>query len=138
MKLDPLTVNDVFPEPTRADVGIIDVIAGVGLLIVKVIALDGPPPGAGLATVIENVPAEVIKFAGIAADICPALTYVVDKDVPFHWIVEFPMKLDPLTVNAVLPVPTRADVGAIDMTVGTGLLTATVIVLDGPPPGPGL
>ena len=67
-KLEPLTVSIVFPAPAWIAVGAIDVMAETGLLTVKVIELDDPPPGAGFATVIVNDPAETSELDGIVAD----------------------------------------------------------------------
>ncbi len=61
MKADP---------PAVADEGLRPVVVGTGLfaaLIVKVWALEVPPPGAGLNTVTAAVPAVAMSEAGIAA-----------------------------------------------------------------------
>src|SRR5262249_1978078 len=50
-KLFPLTVNVKPTLPVSTDTGEIEVITGTGLLMVKLTALDVPPPGAGLKTV---------------------------------------------------------------------------------------
>ena len=50
-KLVPLTVSVKAAPPAVADAGLRLVVVGAGLLIVKVRALEVPPPGAGLNTV---------------------------------------------------------------------------------------
>src|SRR5260370_28072125 len=54
------------PAATVAEAGEI-VTTGIGLLIVKVNALDVPPPGAGAATLTIAVPAAAISAAAIDA-----------------------------------------------------------------------
>ncbi len=63
----PLTVSVKAASPARAPVGFMPVEAGTGLLIVKVWALEVPPPGAGLNTVTAAVPAVTMSEADIAA-----------------------------------------------------------------------
>ena len=66
-KFEPLSVNAKAGEPATNALGAIDVTAGTGLLIVKVRGLEVPPPGAGLDTVIEAVPAVAMSAAVIEA-----------------------------------------------------------------------
>ena len=66
-KLVPLTVSVKPDPPAMAEVGLLPVVVGTGLLIVKVKALEMPPPGAGLDTVTDAVPAAAISIARIAA-----------------------------------------------------------------------
>ena len=76
MKPLPLTlrVNAALPETALA--GESEVIDGSGLapLIVKFVALDVPPPGAGLKTVTLAVPALAMSPAGTEAVSWVALT----------------------------------------------------------------
>jgi hypothetical protein len=60
------------------------VIVGTGLLIVKVWALEVPPPGAGVNTVTWAVPANAMSKAEIAAVNRVEETYVVVRFAPFH------------------------------------------------------
>jgi len=53
--------------PTILFVGEMLVVVGRGLFTVKIWALDVPPPGVGLNTVMLNVPAVVRSLAGIVA-----------------------------------------------------------------------
>ncbi len=57
-------------------------------LIVKVLVLDVPPPGAGLDTVTVAVPATAMSAAVIAAVNRVADTYVVVRFAPFQRTTE--------------------------------------------------
>jgi hypothetical protein len=50
-----------------AEFGEMSVRVGTGLLIVKVAALEVPPPGVGLNTVTLTVPPAAMSVAGMAA-----------------------------------------------------------------------
>ncbi len=104
-KFVPVTVSVNDPPPAPMVVGEIEAIDGTGLFTVNVCAFELPPPGAELATVMKNDPADVRKAVGIVANSCVALTYMVDNGVPFHWTVEVPTKLEPLIVSVVVPEP---------------------------------
>ena len=66
-KEEPLAVRVKLLPPAVVDVGDIEERTGTGLLMVNVCALDVPPPGVGLTTVIEAVPAVVISEDGTVA-----------------------------------------------------------------------
>ncbi len=66
-KLLPLTVSVKAGPPAAAEEGLRLLVVGAGLLIVKVRAPEVPPPGAGLNTVTEAVPAVAMSAAVIAA-----------------------------------------------------------------------
>ena len=53
MKFVPFTVMENCASPTVLEVGTILVVVGAGLFTVKVCALEVPPPGVGLVTVIS-------------------------------------------------------------------------------------
>ena len=55
------------PLPTAAVLGEIELTVGTGLLIVSVLAADVPPPGVGVKTVTEALPAVAISAAVIWA-----------------------------------------------------------------------
>src|SRR5689334_24126003 len=55
---------------------------GAGLFTVTVCAFEVPPPGVGLKTVTENVPAVAASVAGMAAVTCVGDTYVVVRFAP--------------------------------------------------------
>ena len=62
-------------------------------------ALETPPPGAGLSTVMEAEPWLAISAALICALNCVTLTKVVMRAVPFHCTTEPFTKLLPVTVK---------------------------------------
>ena len=144
MKLVPFTVSVKAAPPAVADEGLRLAVLGTGLsgtLIVKVWALEVPPPGVGLKTVTLAVPAEAMSAARIEAVTWVALTYVVVRFVPFHLTTELEMKLVPLTVSVKAGPPAVADEGLRLVVVGTGLsgtLIVKVWALEVPPPGVGL
>jgi hypothetical protein len=74
IKFDPFTVKVKAAPPAVAEVGLMLVVVGAGLLIAKICALDVPPPGAGLTTVTEAVPAVAMSAAVMAAVSCVADT----------------------------------------------------------------
>ena len=63
----PVTVSVKAPLPSAAVLGAIEVSVGTGLLIVSVFAADVPPPGVGVKTVTEAVPAAAMSAALICA-----------------------------------------------------------------------
>ena len=72
MKSLPVTVSENAEAPSVADDGLIVANTGAGLLtgagsIVKVCGAEVPPPGPGLNTVTDAVPALAISAAVIAA-----------------------------------------------------------------------
>jgi hypothetical protein len=66
-KFVPFTVSVRVAAPAVALTGEMLVVVGTGLFTVKVCAFDVPPPGAGLVTVMLNVPAVATSVAGIDA-----------------------------------------------------------------------
>jgi hypothetical protein len=130
MKLVPFTVRVKATPPAVADEGLRLVVVGRGLsgtLIVKVWALEVPPPGVGLKTVTLAVPAVAMSAARIDAVTWVALTYVVVRFEPFHLTTELEMKFVPLTVNVNAEPPAVAEDGLRLVVVGTGL-SGTLIV----------
>src|SRR5262245_19197076 len=123
-KLLPFTVSVKAAPPAGALLGVSVATAGTGLfaaLIVKVAAgVDTPPPGAGLNTVTEAVPALAMSAAEICAVNCPPSTNVVVRFAPFHRTIEFPTKLLPFTVSVNPAPPAGALLGARVVTAGTG------------------
>jgi hypothetical protein len=73
-KFVPVTVKVNCGPPAVAQVGLIAVVVGTGLLMVNVTALDVPPPGAGFTTVTAAVPAVATRAAGTMAVTCVAET----------------------------------------------------------------
>ncbi|MDP3771450.1 MAG: hypothetical protein Q8R16_04070, partial [bacterium] len=66
MKPEPLTVMVPPGELSGAEVGTMLVMAGIGLVTVKMTVLDVPPPGAGVKTVMFLAPTVVKSEAGMA------------------------------------------------------------------------
>jgi len=137
-KLFPVTVNVKAAPPAIADPGVNNVIADTAVVIVNVRAAEVPPPGEGLSTVTLAVLTALMSAAVMAACKLVLETNVVDRVLPFHWTVDVGMKFVPVTVNVKLAPPAPADVGFMDATVGEGLSTVKVSVLEVPPPGVGV
>jgi hypothetical protein len=133
-KFVPVTVKVNCGPPAVAQVGLIAVVVGTGLLMVNVTAFDVPPPGAGFTTVMDAVPALAIRAAGTVAVSCVALTYVVVSGLPFQFTVEPETKLVPFTVSVNCAPPAVAEVGLIELIVGTGLLIVMTSVAVPVPP----
>jgi mRNA-degrading endonuclease toxin of MazEF toxin-antitoxin module len=72
-KFVPVTVSVNPAPPAVALEGEREAAAGAGLLMVKVRAFDVPPPGEGLTTVTEAVPAVAMSLAGTEAVNCVPL-----------------------------------------------------------------
>ena len=64
-------------------------------------------------------------------------TNVVASVFPFHFTVDVETKFVPFTVNVNCAPPAVAQVGLIELVVGTGLLIVNVCGFDVPPPGAG-
>lgn len=119
-------------------VGLIELMVGAGLFIVKGQEFEVPPPGAGLTTVIDAVPAVVTSAAGTVAVSCVEETKVVARPEPFQLAVEVETKLLPFTVNVNKALPAAVELGLSELIVGTGLLIVNVTAFEIPPPGAGL
>ena len=133
MKFVPVTVSVNPDPPTTAAAGLSPVVAGTGLLggaIVKVCALDVPPPGAGLNTLTCAVPAVTRSGAGTAAVSWVAETNVVARSAPFHRTVEPEMKFVPVTISVRPDAPAVTEAGLKPVVVGIGfaeIATFTVV-----------
>ena len=137
-KLLPLRVNVNAALPALTFAGEILESEGDGLLIASVKAPEVPPPGAGLATVIERVPAEAISPADTPAVSWVLLTNVVLRFDPFTCTTEPFTKFDPFTVSVKAPPPATVAVGDRLDNDGNGL--AGLVTVKGrdplvPPPG---
>jgi hypothetical protein len=129
----PFTVNVNCAPPTNVHVGLRELMLGAAL-IVNVCAFDVPPPGAGLTTVIDAVPAVATREAGTVAVNCVAEINVVVSEVPFQSTVEVETKFVPLTVKVNCGPPAVAQVGLIAVVVGTRLLMVMTSVAVPVPP----
>jgi hypothetical protein len=140
MKLLPVSirVNDAPPAVAEFGVREPNVGTGFGPVTVNVCPAEVPPPGVGLKTVTEAVPAVAISEAGTAAVNWVALTNVVVKATPFHCTTEPATKFVPAIVRVKAGPPAVAVVGEIKPEVGTGLSIVNERGLDVPPPGVGV
>jgi hypothetical protein len=134
----PLTDSVNAGPPAMAEVGLIAEISGSGLLIVKFMALEVPPPGVGVKTVTAAVPAAAMSLAGMAAVNCEALPKVVGRFAPFQRTTEPFTKFEPLTASVKPDPPAVAEDGAMPVSMGARLLMVNIAAFDVPPPGPGL
>jgi len=107
-------------------------------LVVKVKALEVPPPGAGFTTVTGTLPALAMSVARIAAFSTVLLTKVVVRFSPFQCTDEVETKFVPVTFNVNAASPAVALDGVSVVAVGNGLLMVNVSVPEVPPPGMGL
>jgi hypothetical protein len=106
-------------------------------LTTKICALDVPPPGAALTTVMLKVPALATSPAVIAVVTCVLDTNVVVRAAPLKFTTEPETKFVPFTVSVNAASPEFFVTGEILVVVGPGLLTVRVCALDVPPPGAG-
>jgi hypothetical protein len=113
---------------------------GAGLLIVNVLAADVPPPGVGVNTVTDVVPAVAISAAVIWAVSCVWLTNVVGRLLPFQRTTDVMAKLLPVAVSVNATPPAVVLVGLIELSVGAGFVAVmlNVFAADVPPPGVGV
>jgi hypothetical protein len=126
----PFTVKVKAAPPALAAVGLRSVVAGAGLLIVKVWILDEPPPGVELYTVTEAVPAVAISVAAIAAVNCVDDTNVVVRFAPFQRTIDPGTKPVPLTASANEAPPAVPEAGLRLVVIGAGLLIVKISVLE--------
>jgi hypothetical protein len=91
-----------------------------GLMIVKVIGADTPPPGDGVATATVAVPTDAMSAAEMVARRSVELTNVVGRLAPFHVTTDVATKLLPVTANVNCGPPTDAKLGDKALITGTG------------------
>jgi len=137
-KLVPVTARVKAAPPAVALEGASLVTPGTALSMVKVFAPEVPPPGVGMNTVTEAVPAVLMSAAVIVAVICVLLTKCVVCFFPFHITSEVETKLEPLAVSVKVAPPAVAEVGEIESRAGTGLSMVKDLEAETPPPGAGL
>ncbi len=90
-KFVPLTVSGPPGVPAGAVfAGESDVIVGTPLLTVRFDAVEVPPPGAGLKTVMATSPGVATSLAETVAVSCAPLTKVVGRDTPATCTTELP------------------------------------------------
>jgi hypothetical protein len=93
--------------------------------IVKLLAVEVLPPGAGLVTVTLTAPPLEMSAAGMAAMSCVALPKVVVSVLPLKLTIAVETKPEPFTMR-VRAVPAGACSGERLPINGTGLLTVSV------------
>jgi len=123
-KLEPDTHKLKAGAPTGAPLGSRELILGtrfIAVVMVKFMALEMPPPGAGLVTVTAGVPADAMAAAGIAAVNCVALTNVVAGAAPPKLTIEAATKFVPVIVSVKATPPAGVVFGEIEVMVGVGL-----------------
>jgi hypothetical protein len=138
LKLPPFNVKVNAALPAVTLVGVILVSVGCGLLTVRVTADDVPPPGAGLNTVTDRLPAEAMSLAGIAAVSWVLLLKVVVRFEPFTRTTDPDTKLLPFTVSVNAALPAVTVLGKMLVSEGAGFATLTVSWPEVPPPGAAL
>src|SRR5438046_5525152 len=99
MKFVPVAVSVNAAPPAAALLGESELSVGTGLLIVNVCALEAPPPGVGLKTVTEAVPAVAMSLARIWTWSWVPLTKVVVRPLPFQRTTDEVMKFVPVAVS---------------------------------------
>ena len=137
-KFVPVMVRVNPPLPATVVAGLMLLIVGNGLVMVKVAVLDVPPPGAGLKTVTFAVPAVATSLAGMVAVSTVLETNPVVRSLPFQRTTEPLTKFVPVMVRVNPPLPATAVDGLIVVIVGDGFVMVKVAMLDVPPPGAGL
>ena len=143
-KFVPVTVSVNAAEPAAAEIGVMLVNVGAGLLAAVTVndtCPEVPPPGVGLNTVTCAVPADATSAADIAAVSCVAEPNVVVRFAPFHRTTEPATKFVPVTVSVNAAEPVAVEVGVMLVNVGAGLLAALTVNVSAeevPPPGVGL
>jgi hypothetical protein len=101
-KFVPFTVRVNWALPAVVELGLIEVVVGIGLSIVNVCGFDvppGPPPPAGVTTVTWAVPLVVTSAAGTTAVSCVEETKVVVRGEPFQFTFDVEPKFVPFTVR---------------------------------------
>jgi hypothetical protein len=136
-KFVPFTVIVKSELPAEVEVGEIEVVVGMGFVIVNVSAFDVPPPGAGVTTVIEAVPAVAISDAGTIAVNSLEEMNTVESRTPSQSTVEEEKKFDPSMVNINWGPPAVVEVGLRELRTGAELRTVNVCAFEVPPPGVG-
>jgi hypothetical protein len=126
-------INGVTDAPVATSTGEkggwVIVKAGAGLTV-NAMAFEVPPAGAGFTTVTLSVPAVWMSSALIEELNWVPLTKVVGQLPPFHCTSELATKFVPFTVRVKAAPPAKALEGESDVTVGTGVLKMTPILIE--------
>jgi hypothetical protein len=128
-KFVPVTVTVVaVVVPTGTELGLSVIDPGTGLSTASVVAVELPPPGAGLTTVTDRLLAVAWSTTVNWKRSDVALTKVVVRAVPPTCTTESDKKLVPDTVIFEAADPTEKLAGAICVIDGSGLLTTKLAV----------
>jgi hypothetical protein len=122
-KLLPLIFSVTLPLPAITELGEVDVIWGVGLvvgLIANVSASVFPPPGDGVTTMILAVPGFWISADGTCMVSVFIFRKIADSVVLFHSTVDAGVKLYPVIVSVNVGCPAEMLDGAMVAMVGLG------------------
>jgi hypothetical protein len=133
----PVTVM-VAAVPASTSWGEMLVTTGVGLVTLKVVALEPPPPGAGFDTVNISAALPEMSAAGSAALSSAELTTDVVRGLPFQFTIEDGTKPLPVISSVIAPAPATTVAGFTAFTTGRGLFTVKFAEAEVPPPGAGL
>src|SRR5450432_853066 len=98
----------------------LNVKAGTAVTTGRNMRLDFPPPGAGVTTVIQPVPAAAVRVAGTAPVSFLLVTKVVVSCVELKNTCEVAVKFDPVTVSVNRAPPGVTATGPIASMNGTG------------------
>jgi len=133
----PFTVKVNPTPPAGAELGLkaLIVCAEGEALMVKVAALEVPPPGFTTVMLIVRLPADEIKLAGTEQLNCVAVTRVHDNADPFHCTVDPETNPVPVIVKVKAPPPVGTELGFRLVTVGAAGLIVKVAVFEDAPPG---
>ena len=137
-KLLPVTVISNVAAPAVTTDGEMELITAAGLLMVNVLIMDVPPPGAGVKTVMAAVPALTTLPAGTVAFSWVLFIKMVESAIPFHCTTEVLAKLLPMQINVRVTAPEMTDTGEMELNTGIGALMLNVNDPEVPPPGVGL
>src|SRR5216683_1020825 len=101
--------------------------SGAAAMTANVRGAEVPPPGAGVTTVMESVPAAVRSDAGMTAVSCVPPLKVVGMAVPLKSAVEPETKLVPVRVTVVFGLPSVAELGLMLVRVGAAGLGSMMV-----------
>jgi hypothetical protein len=91
-----------------------------------------------LKTVTLEFPPVARSLSRIDAEIWLLVPKTVDRSDPFHRTMDPPTKLVPFTTRVKAPPPAIAELGAMPVILGVGLVIVNVAGVETPPPGAGL
>lgn len=123
----PVISTIVAADPAFNALGESDATVGAGFATIRATVPEAPPPGCGFTALSSRGAALEKSSAERPAVSCVSLTYVVVRGLPLTASVIPETKFVPVTVIVPAGEPTRTLPGARVETVGTGLLTCTLL-----------